>query len=425
MCDTLVATPPRTASGRVLFAKNSDRKPGECQPWVQFPAAAHARGSHVRCTHIEIPQVAETYRAMGHRPWWVWGFEHGVNEHAVAIGNLTIFSREPLEEEPGLIGMDLVRLGLERGRTAREALEIIAGLLEVHGQGGPAFEPAGAGYHNAFHLADPDEAWILETSNRHWAARRAPADTCSNHMALGSDWEIASLDLESFARGEGWWSGNGRIDVAAAYRNPFVPAHISEGRWRRSRALLADTGPPLDVARLQACLRDHGEGHATWTGGTTPEDEAHFTLCAHSRPVSETTASLVSELPLRRDEPWPVWVSFGTPCTGVFLPVYLEGLVPPELARGGEKPEPDSAWWTFYALQETALADPVAGTLRVRDEWRAFEEWLERERTRAEAEARAARELDRRAELLTQFMARVTDEALTRARALREVLAHD
>jgi hypothetical protein len=83
-----------------------------------YAAAVHPAESTVRCTHIEIPQVAETSRVMGHSPWWVWGFEHGVNEHAVAIGNQTVFSNEPIEERPGLIGMHLVELGLERGRSA-------------------------------------------------------------------------------------------------------------------------------------------------------------------------------------------------------------------------------------------------------------------------------------------------------------------
>ncbi len=96
MCDSLVAAPTQTASGRTLYAKNSDRKGDECQPFLQFPVAHYARGSMLSCTHVEIPQVAESYRVMGHSPWWVWGFEHGVNEHAVAIGNHTVFSNDPI-----------------------------------------------------------------------------------------------------------------------------------------------------------------------------------------------------------------------------------------------------------------------------------------------------------------------------------------
>ncbi len=121
-----------TRIGATVFGKNSDRSEHECQPFRQFPAAPSTRPvPRRRCTHIEIPQVAETYAVMGHSPWWVWGFEHGVNEHAVAIGNETVFSKEAIEERPGLIGMDLVRLGLERGRTAREALEVMATLIET------------------------------------------------------------------------------------------------------------------------------------------------------------------------------------------------------------------------------------------------------------------------------------------------------
>ena len=147
MCDAAVATGAHTRSGRVVFAKNSDRKLGECQPFVQYAEAWHPPGARVRCTHHEIPQVAETYRVMGHSPWWVWGFEHGVNEHGVAIGNHTVFSNEPLEETPGLIGMDLVRLALERSASAREALRTIVELIERHGQGGAALAPGEAAGH--------------------------------------------------------------------------------------------------------------------------------------------------------------------------------------------------------------------------------------------------------------------------------------
>ena len=426
MCDSLVALGAETADGVTLFAKNSDRKAGECQPFVQFPETIHPPRSVARCTYLEIPQVAETYRVMGHSPWWVWGFEQGVNEHGLAIGNHTIFSNEAIEQRPGLIGMDLVRLGLERGRDAREALEVIAALIETHGQGGPALSPDGAGYHNSFLLADPREAWLLETSNRRWAARRIRLASASNHFSLGSDWEIGSRDLESFARSEGWWRGAGRIDVAAAYRNLHVPKQLSEGRKRRSEALLLAGRGRHDVESMQGILRDHLEGGIAWQPGPTPAEERYFTLCAHSDPVHWTAASLVAPLPEERSAPWPVWISFGTPCTGVFLPVYLDGVIPASLARGGEEAGADSAWWVMKNLQDAAGADPVRHTPVLREGWADLEERIETERLRAEAAARravAAGDRDRGAEIVSEFMASAVEEAMKRAETLRARIA--
>ncbi len=421
MCDCLVAVGMETADGTTLFGKNSDRPERECQPFVQLTAAAHAPGSMLRCTHVAIPQVPETYAVMGHSPWWVWGFEHGVNEHAVAIGNETVFSKEPIEETPGLIGMDLVRLGLERGRNAREALEVMAALLERHGQGGPAFAPDGAGYHNGFLVADPHEAWVLQTSNRRWAARRVRRDAISNHLSLGRDWEIGSKDLEGFARSRGWWSSEGRIDFAAAYRNPGVPGRISEGRLARSRALLA-RARRLPRPELEAILRDHGPGGPVRLPGSTPDDEAYYTLCMHSEPVGTTTASLVAPLSRTPEAaPWPVWISFATPCTGIFLPVYLHGLIPAELARGGAQPDERSAWWVLKTLQDAAAADFPGTTPRLREAWKEVETRVEAERADAEGRAGAALRAgdpDAAEAILTEFMTRTWQGALARAREL-------
>jgi len=422
MCDSVVAVGAEAAGGVTLFAKNSDRKPGERQPFLQFPAAHHPPRARLRCTHIEIPQVAETYRVMGHSPAWVWGFEHGVNEHGVAIGNQTVFSNEPLEETPGLIGMDLVRLGLERGRDAREALEVVAGLIETHGQGGAALAPDGPGYHNSFLLADPENAWLLETSNRHWAARRVRSASCSNHYTLGRDWEISSRDLETSARAAGWWMRAGRIDVASAFRNPHVPPQISEGRLRRTREWLAESSGRHDVASFQRLLRDHGAGGTVWTGrDAQPQEERFFTVCGHSAPVHETTASLVAPLPAQRSSPWPVWIAFATPCTGIFLPVYLDGVLPERYARTDEH----GAWQTFARLQAVAARDPERLTPRTREGFAPLEASIERERLEVERAARAAcaeREPDRAAELVTKFMARTLDAALDRADALAHTL---
>ena len=76
----------------------------------------------------------------------------------------------------GLIGMDLLRLALERGKTAYEAMHVITYLLEKYGQGGGC-EYAGqwdenSTYHNSFIVADPNEAWVLKTAGKYWVAKK-------------------------------------------------------------------------------------------------------------------------------------------------------------------------------------------------------------------------------------------------------------
>ena len=86
----------------------------------------------------------------------MWGAEMGTNEHGVTIGNEAVFTREPYAAS-GLTGMDLLRLALERSRTAAEAVQTIVSLLEEFGQGGLcSLERAGFTYHNSFIVADPD-----------------------------------------------------------------------------------------------------------------------------------------------------------------------------------------------------------------------------------------------------------------------------
>jgi len=427
MCDSLVARGPRTADGATLFAKNSDRRGREAQPFVQFPAAYHPRGARVRCTHVEIDQVAETYRLMGHSPDWCWGLEHGVNEHGVAIGNHATWSRESLEPEPGLIGMDLVRLGLERGRDAREALEVMASLLETHGQGGSAFGASGDdGYQNSFVIADGRSAWVLETTARGWAARAVDGAGLTNALTLGREWQIGSRDLERRALQQGFWEQDTRLDFKAAYGLEAWPTFLTERRLEASTRFLE--GPALTLGAMKGWLCDHA-GHELPPDALLPtEDPDRYSVCMHADRTSMTTASLVARLPEEVGRrPWPVWISFATPCTGTFVPVYLDGSIPRRFACPPEPEEiagevaPYSAWEAMRRLQELATTDFERALPVLREGWKELERSLELERQRVEQEAAVAYEADRFDDgerALSDFMEDTAERLVDRATSL-------
>jgi len=393
-CDTLVALPPATADGSTLLAKNSDRLEMECQRLIQARPRRHRPGSRVRCQYVSIPQVEETHGFIGSQPFWLWGLEHGINDCRVAIGNEAVFSREPPGEE-ALLGMDLVRLGLERSETARQALEVITGLLETHGQGGPAVMGTTAGYHNSFLIADPSEAWILETSARQWAARQVEGvGSISNHLTIEDDWSLASRDVEAYAVERGWWPDGGeRVRFADAYRDrEIMPGRVSEGRFARGCALLAEGAGRLTPQDMMRFLRDHGESGTILPEQRDPESADFFTLCLHAGPVGTTTASMVARLRPQWDGEPDLWASLAAPCTGVFLPLYLDGDVPAAHALGGADPDRASPWWRFKALQDAVLARPRSEVVRLQRYWG---EWEQELASRAEQLAGEVRSLQR------------------------------
>jgi len=114
-CDTWVALPDATADASVIVAKNSDRPSMEAQVLVHMPRANHPNGEKVKCTYVEIPQTQVTYEHIGSKLWWAFGYEQGMNEHGVVIGNEAEWSRKPYQWGDGLLGMDLLRLGWRIG----------------------------------------------------------------------------------------------------------------------------------------------------------------------------------------------------------------------------------------------------------------------------------------------------------------------
>lgn len=373
-CDTLVVLGTAARGGRTLFAKNSDRPPTECQPLFQASGQRHPPGATVRCQYLEIPQAEETLAVIGSRPWWLWGFEHGVNECRVAIGNEALHARE-LPEASGLLGMDLVRLGLERGRTAGEARRVITDLLGRFGQGGSAGADSDRRYHNGFIIADPVEAWILETCGRHWAAKRVRGrGAISNLFSIAEDWNEVSPGAEAWLHERGWLvrGPGGRLDFRRSVENPDL-RYRAEARLGASCRFLETEARPT-VAALMRHLRDHYEGGTVPLLGRAEGDPRGWSVCMHPGPgVSATAASLIAELPEDPAAPMTLWCGMGTPCTGPFIPIPFGEPLPDVLTRGEGQPSPDSLWWEMKALSDAAMRDPARLVPFVQDHWGRWE----------------------------------------------------
>jgi len=281
MCDCLCALAPASATGCTLFAKNSDRSPREHQRVEWYPPR---REDATRTTHLMIaPALGPTIGFVGSRPAWAWGVEHGVNEAGVAVGNETIYTTlDPRGAPAGLIGIDLVRLALERSETAVEAVDVITRLLGRHGQGGSGHGEADRPYWSSFLVADAATAFVVETSGIEWMV-----EPVERTRAISNRTTIAAFD--------------------AAHRHPRQPvATLVDPRLAASNALLA--AEPVSVA----ALKDHSRSHVGGAGG--------WTVCMHVPDTEATTAALVAELSSARPK---ARFLLGSPCTSVFVPLFV------------------------------------------------------------------------------------------------------
>lgn len=355
-CDTLVLTAEFSAYQSNMLAKNSDRPLGESQPLVWYPAADHGPGETLQCTYISIPQAAHTYGVLGSKPFWIWGFEMGVNEKGVAIANEAQGSRAAEETDTGLLGMDLLRLGLERGSSAAEALNIITLLLEKYGQNANACPLFDRRYENSYMIVDSKEAWLLETAGRDWAAKQIHSRLAiSNCYIIEEDYDCASPRLESSARQNGWISPQEPFNFAKAYTLPAVRQTNSVPRLRRLNQL-SDRKKSHDFSSLGLIFRDHYENELLEPRfgagyGTFP------TICMHAMTwdSSQTAASMLVSY---RHGLGPVLRhAFSIPCCSLYLPVYCTGYLPPQAQTGGEFYDSRSLWWLFERLAMIVSVD--------------------------------------------------------------------
>ena len=387
-CDTWVALRDATAGGRLIFTKNSDRTVFDCQPLIFHPRQKWPAGSEINLGRVAIPQVFETYATLGSSPYWCWGYEEGMNEFGVIIGNEGIYTKPLVEAiaaaragqgpKPGPTGMDLLRLGLERGKTAHEALAVMTSLVEKYGQFGPGMPAQGleAAYDNSFLIADPKEAWILETAGTRWAAKRYEKGiaSISNTLSITTERDQESPDLAKFAEDKGWWSpkSGAAFNFALAYLAD-TPDLLSQRKRALTRAgcslgLLKEKAGQIDEAWMMRIARDRS---------TNP-----------SLDLDVTASSCVAVLPKSLDELPVFWWAAGVPSSSCFIPFFVQGSkLPAAVSAAGtfgkkitppDKAEPDrfsadSFWWLFRDLCDKVNVDWKVRNAVVRADFDALE----------------------------------------------------
>ena len=177
----------------------------------------------------KIRQAQTTYRTLGNS-----------NEHSLFITETTFGGRPELEDPNG--GIDygsLIYITLQRAKTAREAIDIIAELANTYGY-------CSSG--ESFSLIDTEEAWIMELIGKGpedkgivWVARRIPDGYVSAHANQARittfPWDdpencIYAKDVADVARKFGWFEGkNEDFSFAEAY----APADFSALRGCEAR----------------------------------------------------------------------------------------------------------------------------------------------------------------------------------------------
>jgi dipeptidase len=392
-CTSLLVTRGASADSSIMITYTCD---GEFHPHLEYaPARDYKPEDSLEITDWsgkvrgKIKQVPHTYALVDL-----------MNEHQLAIGETTFDGREELKNPDGLLSFwDLIRLALERARTAREAIEVIAKLIDDYG-----YRSTG----ETFSIADTKEAWIMEMigpgpggKGAEWVALRIPDGYISCHANKSRIGEFPLKDPKnclysgnaiSFAIEKGYYDPKSgkpfRFCDAYCPATPKIRRHTDARVWsifRRatpSKSFSPDYHRGIDGAELYplwikpdkklslsdvfALMRDHYEG--TPFDMTKGIDAGPYGSPYRWRPLDwtvdsieysweraistqQTAFSFVSQS--RSWLPDPVggvlWYGLDDTYTSCYIPLYCGiDTIPRSFTVGRlNKFSWESAWWVF------------------------------------------------------------------------------
>lgn len=220
-CTNILIGSKASADGSTMLTYNMDSY-GMCAKLRITPGGRHAKGEMSEVWNYDdhilngyIPQAEQTYH--------VTGF---INEKQLSIVETTWGGRKGQENPDSPIHYTaLIQLTLERAANAREAIDVMTGLVAEYGY-------ASSG--ETFSIADPQNVWILEMIGKGadekgavWVAMRVPDDHICAHANQSRIHKIDfkdrknvlwSKDVVSYARKKGFFSGkDADFDFQKAY----------------------------------------------------------------------------------------------------------------------------------------------------------------------------------------------------------------
>jgi len=392
-CTNLLVTKGASADGSVMITYTCD---GEFHPRLRYhPAADYEPDEWLEIkdwhgkVHGKIKQVEHTYAVVGL-----------MNEHQLAISETTFDGRAELENPDGLLHYwDLMRLALQRAKTAREAINVITDLVAEYG-----YRSTG----ESISIGDRNEAWILEIigpgpggEGAHWVALRIPDGYISCHANKARIGEfplddpencLYSEDVVSFAIEKGYYDsasgepfrfcdaycpptpknrryGEGRVWSffrRAAPSQNFSPDYFRGVDGAEPYPLWIKPDKKLSLADVMALMRDHFEGtDFDMTQGIdagpygTPNRwrPIHWTIddveYAWERPISTQQSGFTFISQSRDWLPDPIggvyWYAVDDTYFCCYVPLYCGIDALPESYTVGSlgKFSWDSAWWVF------------------------------------------------------------------------------
>ena len=213
-CTNFIVGKKASADGSVICSYNADSY-GAFMNLARYPAAKHKKGDRRKIFEWdtnkylgEIPEAEETYSVVGN-----------INEWQLTIGETTYGGREEMVDSTGIIDYgSLIYIGLQRSKTAREAIQVMTSLVEKYGYCSEG---------ETFTICDPNEAWIMEMQgcgpDRQkskervvWVARRIPDEAICGHANQSRIGRFPMKDKQNvlysknvvkYARTMGWYEG--------------------------------------------------------------------------------------------------------------------------------------------------------------------------------------------------------------------------